>query len=509
MDPVFENSLILGLIVRFWNAVCEAFKNSLFCRLCRWIADVYRSSALCRLLSSEGLEALWKRSLLYRALEWLFNLIPRALRRLFGEGRPCADSSLFFTKVAPRFDMLSLALMCVLIAFMLSCPYKRWNNFYALVIALAALCCLWIRFIRGGKLSFEHAGAWTAIFLIIYMLSAVWSQSFETSWRYVFYSFTAALVILICVNSVTNLRRLYALIVFCALGLAVCSLYGVLQGIRGVEASASYTDLSVNSDMPGRVFSFFDNPNTFASIMVFFAPMMLAMVFYGRGWKKRTLFAIAFLASTAALVMTYSRGAWLAYAFALFVLALMLCPRWVPLFIVGCVAMLPFLPQTIQNRLLSIFSSDSSIGSRSYIYSAVIRLLKRNWFFGVGLGSTELRRGVAVFNTFDTVASHFYFVHAHNIFLEVWAESGILALIAFAGSMLSSLKRGVRAVKTAQSREVKGAAAGAAAGLFGALMFGMTDNLWAYPRVLIIFWFLVGILYSAAKLAGEKNGKAE
>ncbi|MEI3580905.1 MAG: hypothetical protein V8Q30_13475 [Acutalibacteraceae bacterium] len=58
----------------------------------------------------------------------------------------------------------------------------------------------------------------------------------------------------------------------------VSSLYGVYQRIQGVEANEAYVDVTVNAGMPGRVESYFDNPNTFAEVLILLLPLVLALI---------------------------------------------------------------------------------------------------------------------------------------------------------------------------------------------------------------------------------------
>ena len=86
------------------------------------------------------------------------------------------------------------------------------------------------------------------------------------------------LVTVSAVRGTEDLKRLAAGGGVCVL---VSSLYGVYQRIQGVEVNESYVDLEVNAGMPGRVESYFDNPNTFAEVLILLLPLVLALVFYG------------------------------------------------------------------------------------------------------------------------------------------------------------------------------------------------------------------------------------
>jgi hypothetical protein len=52
----------------------------------------------------------------------------------------------------------------------------------------------------------------------------------------------------------------------------------------------------------------------------------------------------------------------------------------------------------------------------------------------------------------------------------------------------------------------RGVSAGAVAGLIGSIIFGLTDYIWSYPRIMMMYWFVFGIMLAAVKMrAGEQT----
>jgi len=503
---IFQNSFFCSLIVRFWDLVCRLYRESCLARIIDRLWRFWKRGLLYHLLTCDSrLERIWTESFFYKALCWVINLIPNLLLRLYERIRPAADGSL-----ACRFLRFlgknTAALLGLMLLVLLVVPQALWNNLYSLLMALACLAVFWF---RGGaerrwRLRPDLIGPWPVLFALISCLSFLWSQDMALSFRFLFFNLTCILVVLLMVSSVETEKQLNRVVGLLALGLGLCCLYAVYQRLSGIEPNSSFTDLDVNAKMPGRVFSFFENPNAFANILVFFTPTMIAMIFYSKKPWQRLGFAGAAALCCLSLVMTYSRGGWLSLAFSVFILMLLLCPRWVPLLLLAGAALVPFLPRNILARLLSIFSSDSSISSRSYIYSAMVRLIRQNWFFGVGLGTTTLKRGIYYYGVFS--APILIFIHAHNILLEIWGESGVLAAIAFVLTIFFTLRKGCAAVKKAAPSPLRGILAGSVSGLFGSMFFGLTDYAWSYPRVLVLFWFLFAIIYAAIKLAEKKEG---
>lgn len=72
------------------------------------------------------------------------------------------------------------------------------------------------------------------------------------------------------------------MVALAVLGLSVAALYGCYQSYIGVDIVASQQDMNLNQGMPGRVYSFFDNPNNFAEQLAMLLPLNLALFLNSR-----------------------------------------------------------------------------------------------------------------------------------------------------------------------------------------------------------------------------------
>lgn len=511
---IYRNSLILCIISRIWNWTCEKFKGGIFYRFFSWVASVFKHGLLMKLFSGgDFFKTAWETSIFRRTAQFCLNIIPGILNKLYVGVRPLANSAII-TKCLDAFSRYPVPVLCIMALAMLIIPQSRWNNMYSLAIAVLALLLYWCGTIRDRerKLTLESIGPFPCIYALVVFLSLVWSDSFSLSIRFFFFAVTCMITVVVFTNSFDSEKKLLAFVMFVAAGLFIGSAYAFLQRMAGVAANGILTDLSLNPDMPGRVYSFFENPNSYANLLVYFSPLMLCMFFFAPKVWQRLIYLLVFLLCSAALIMTYSRGGWLAYAFSMFILMCLLCPRWIPLVIAAAVFCLPFLPDTILNRLLTIFNmSDSSTYTRTYIYAAMLRIIGHSPIFGVGLGTDTVKHSIEIAGAYTAEA---VFIHGHNIYFQIWAESGILGLASFLLSVFFPMREGARRIKkNGTSPLLKGIIAGCVSGLAGSLFFGITDYPWSYPRVMVLFWLLFALLCSAVAVskdnekAGIYNGK--
>ena len=200
------------------------------------------------------------------------------------------------------------------------------------------------------------------------------------------------------------------------------------------------------------------------------------------------------------MAMTYSRAAWVGLACSMAVFIFLWKPKLIPAFIALCVLAVPFLPATVLNRILTITNTaDSSTSSRVSLYRAAIEVIKRSPLTGAGLGTAATQEYIREFNLYHDKAP---FVHAHNFYLEVWIQTGLLGVCSFVGSMLWNIKNAARAARHSGPSVGRTVAVTAASAMCGAMVCGLADFLWNYPRVLCIFWFTFAMALAGVKVCG-------
>ncbi len=515
MSKLIRQSAVFNMLCFLWLKIKGLASGSLTAGLLGRIMDFFgrltdRSGTKQIFTSNSATDSKWRHSLSYRTADAVVNFIPWLIGLISNKFERAFSGSLIVSILkklggfAPYMVSLSLLIM-------MSVHHRSWDNMYSLVLAILSLGLLWLGSLRGrgeGRIDLGAIGFWPVVFAVVSIGSAFWSPNFDDSFRFIFFFVTCMLLVAVCVSSMNTEKQLYALLLSCAVGLIICSGYGFYQKyVLGIPASSSFTDLSLNANMPGRVYSFFDNPNTFANVLVFFSPLMLTLAIYvPKKWMK-AVFALAFVLAVAALLMTYSRGAWLAFAASLAIVLMLLRPRLIPFFIILAVVLLPFLPDSIINRVITIFvGGDSSINSRTYIYTAMYELIKDHPLNGVGLGAAAVK---TVADLGGYYQAHFPFVHAHSIYMEIWAESGLIAIVSFLLTVFFALKKGVTTMKRSEKNPMlRAVGAGCVGGIAGAMIFGITDYAWYYPRVMVFFWLLMAITYAAARLC-DRAGKPE
>ncbi len=135
-------------------------------------------------------------------------------------------------------------------------------------------------------------------------------------------------------------------------------------------------------------------------------------------------------AGTVALILSYSRNAWVGLAAGLVLAAAVWKPRLILLYPLAAVAALAVLPRPVVERAVSIVDLRQPANyDRLCMVTSAVEMIQDHPVFGVGLGMVERR--YPLYRRDD--APRWRVPHLHNNVLQVAAERGLLGLAAYLG----------------------------------------------------------------------------
>lgn len=483
---------------RFYGSIVLPFE--------RLVARLWSSSLTEGFLLSQGrLSRAWSGSMSCRILTAVLNLPATVLHWLYDRLRRWMEQSVLAELLFDVGEETPIALSW-LFPLLLMIPYKQWNNSYSFLVMFLALGLMLLGGMRNERLRVDAAdwSPYYVLFAAAVIASVPLSHYPSLSARYLLYHVVGMLAVIVVVTSVQTAAQLERLALGAALGVGCVGVYGVYQRVVvGVEVNVSYVDLTYNADMPGRVYSVFDNPNACAEALILLLPLALALLLSARHWWGRVLGFAALAAGGATLLMTYSRASWVGLFAAMVLFVFLWNPRLVPFCVLLCVAAVPLLPDTVLNRILTITNfSDTSTSSRFPLYTATAAALQISPLTGAGLGSDAVRQFIKANELYHAKAPY---VHAHNTILQIWAETGLVGVLSFLGSMLWTFKRTVAVAQSRPASVERTITIAGTCALMGAMVCGLADYLWNYPRVQFVFWFTAAITLAGLKLCRSEQ----
>ncbi len=508
---IVESSLIFRFLWGLWAMLTKAWKESRVRNALRAFgrggSAAVRGSRSCQFLWREGLlSRSWESSLTNGLITAVLNIPCAVCKWIYRVGKRVWDGSVCFRVVSTVCGNPFL-LLGIFLAVMLMVPHARWDNRYALLgaLVLTALFAVGSGPKVGNRMEPGAFGPYYIFFMGFICYAFLASLSWSQSVRFVGFHLAAFLLAVLAVSSVKKYEQIQLLVALALVGLTIAAIYGCYQGVTGVKVVANQQDLSVNAGMPGRVYSFFDNPNNFAELLVMLMPFTYAMILNAKSWRGKAAALFSLAVCGVALGFTYSRSGWLGIVLATVIFIAFWNWKLVPLLIALGLCCVPLLPETIYNRILTIGNTkDTSTSYRFAIYKASGVLMKDYWLRGVGLGSDILTQ---TFRGYPPMFDGNFPIHTHNNYLQVWAETGLFGALSFIAALLYQLKSGVKAFTSCTDRRVRNLLAAAIAGFCGILLISVAEYTWFYARNMFTYFFLFGVISACAKLS-QRGAKA-
>jgi putative inorganic carbon (hco3(-)) transporter len=300
-------------------------------------------------------------------------------------------------------------------------------------------------------------------------------------------------------------RTLLKVLMISTIAVALFGFYQVMIGGYSAVYDVLYHVQEEILQIPpweGRITSFLEHYNGLATYINLVVPFCLVFALRGTDPKLRTLSKWCMALASVALLLTQSRGGLLAYVAILMVSAYMLAPdrktrmRRLAVVLVVCVLAAAAAGLFFQ-RLGEI--DDYTAVSRLAIWGGAFTVFARSPVVGTGFGNLRPLMGGLL------GLPEGWMGDAHNLYLELLAESGVIGLIAFAFLIVSAIRAARRCMRQSRDEFAWLIGIAAFAALCGVLVHGTVDYLFhTTPQVAALFLLVLGIL--KAQILGLEAG---
>ncbi len=299
-------------------------------------------------------------------------------------------------------------------------------------------------------------------------------------------------------------------------GQLLTSVIGIRQLYEDTGALARWSDANSVARGTVRIYSTLDNPNLLGGYLLPILPLALVALLRWPGAARRLFALSALVFGIMALVLTYSRGAWMGMVASLGVLILLLVVRqtrhWPPLWrrlfpallLLGGAAVLALLVagvEPLRVRVMSLVAGreDSSNNFRLNVWTSVLQMIQDRPWLGIGPGNNAFNLVYPLYQQ-----PKFNALSAYSIPLELAVEAGIPGLLAGVGLFLSGLRTGLS--QWAASGPLVLPSLAAVAVFVGLGVQGLTDTIFFRPEVQLVALFSLATL--AASVSEGRAGAA-
>ncbi|MFH1061629.1 MAG: O-antigen ligase family protein [Candidatus Omnitrophota bacterium] len=248
-------------------------------------------------------------------------------------------------------------------------------------------------------------------------------------------------------------KILLNLMLFAAALISIRAVYQFFTGMDYINQHYSYAQI-VNQGFYAwemlkqkRVISWFFAPNLLAAYLITIAPVLggyMIKSYRQKQVKQSMVLSIIFLVLCAGLYLTRSFGAYLAFGVSLFFMSGNLLndkennkKNWI---IAGVLLLLIFGAMFSQRAkyFLEINNPQNSLIQRLYYWKSSAAVIKANPLKGIGLGNFGI-----VYPRFKQPDAN-ETIYSHNMFLQLWAETGTIMFFGFLCVLVYMFARGFK-----------------------------------------------------------------
>jgi len=335
------------------------------------------------------------------------------------------------------------------------------------------------------------------LFAFLALLSVLVSPSISLSLK-AFFSKTLKMIILyfIIVETVNSKKKATAILTAFLFSAIVVGVDVIFQLITGVDFIRQY------SLCGGRITGPFNNQNNLAAWLMIIVPLFSCFLYFGsKNLSKKTKYLLFFLDMILIvfLVLTCTRGAWIAIILSLILTGIIFkSKKLIIITILAAALLLSFTTKSVKERAVSIVPVSGAPNIRVTLWQEAILIIKDFPVLGCGL------------NTYSITAPKYKIaegggIYPHNSYLQMAAETGLLGLGAFLWIMITVFKTSWDNLKKINDKFYNALLIGLLAGLFAFLAHSFVDTNLYSLQFRFLLWFVIGLIVALQRIAIEKT----
>jgi O-antigen ligase len=243
----------------------------------------------------------------------------------------------------------------------------------------------------------------------------------------------------------------------------------------------------------GRLLTTFFDPNFAGGFFSFVISLILGVWFLSADKNQKIWLAIIGLIIFIALILTFSRSAYLGFMVCFVLVSLI---RSWKITVFGLIIISLFLisfPKAV-SRIKGAWSLDETARARIESWQQGWEIISDHPIVGVG------------YNTLPYVKPNYYFSQQDKLarsaggidssILTIWATTGIFGLLIYLGMYAMIIWQSFKAyLNKVNSRFIRGFGLGLAVAMIGLLAHAQFVNSFLYPPMMILIWLCGGILF--------------
>ncbi|MBU3158686.1 O-antigen ligase family protein [Clostridium frigoris] len=281
---------------------------------------------------------------------------------------------------------------------------------------------------------------------------------------------------------VKNLLKCY---IFTA---SILSIFGIIQHFTRIGLDKKFVEHYSSGYSVVRIAATMFNPNAYSAFLILIIFPVVMLTIYEKNKKIKSIYGIISVLLFVNIIMTYSRNAQLGVCIGAVVLCVIYSYKLIIAFgVIGVLTL--FMPSVLDT--VQALTNASRNASRIKLWKTAIMMIKEHPILGVGNGNFISRYNEYVSKYKGLSYNAYKRYPAHNSYLKVESELGIVGIVSFLAILVTSLFRVKKLFTLTDDKFIKAFYMGAFASMIAFFFMNISDNLFFVPMATTYFWFLI------------------
>lgn len=323
--------------------------------------------------------------------------------------------------------------------------------------------------------------------MMLFLILAVWfsgvaSAGGEVSLQKAQHACLLMLMYFMIVNLIRTPKWLHRATLALIGASVILAFIGIFQYASEMKALASTDDFTAPW-MIAQASSVFETSHAFGTYLMITIPLCMSVLITASGSKKRILAVLCFMIMIAAVVVTWSRGAWLGVLISLLIFFLIYSRKTACWLLIGGLTVpvwYSFLPSSFLSHFTDVLNlSDPAVYRQIYTWRGTLKMISNHLFGGIGYGTEAFCEVYPNYSIPGLELSE----SAGSLYLTIWSVMGLFGLLVFFAVMIVFAQHCFEYIGNASEPYSRTLVAAGFAGIMGTLIIGIGSDVWYHETV--------------------------
>jgi len=286
-------------------------------------------------------------------------------------------------------------------------------------------------------------------------------------------------------NSKKLVKNLLKCYIFTA---GILSIFGIIQYFTKIGLDKKFIEEYSSGYAVVKIATTMYNPNAYSAFLILIIFPVIMLTIYEKNKKLKSMYGLISILIFVNVIMTYSRNALIGVCLGGVVLCVLYSYKLIIAF--GGIGVLTLFMPSVFDRVRDLTNASQN-ASRIKLWKTALMMIKDHPILGVGNGNFISRYNEYVSKYKGLSYNAYKRYPAHNSYLKIESELGIIGIVSFLAILVTSLLRVKKLFTITNDKFIKAFYMGLFASMIAFYFMNISDNLFFVPKATTYFWFLI------------------